>query len=559
MADTPKKPEQDFLSKRIEELRALWNRLPKPARILFILVIVVAVGASVTLGMYEKNNEQVLFSGLSQQDAAAIVEHLKGKKVSYSIRGDGGTILVPSELVHELRLELASQGVPVGGGVGFELFDQQRFGMTEFEERVSLRRALEGELSRTITKLNPIRSARVHLVLPKKSLLGTSSTQAEASITVELQKGRELGKSAVQSIVHLVSSSVEGLNPDKVTVIDTRGRLLSEETGKAGGSGDLEYRKKFESGLEIRLREMLDQILGPDKSVIRVSADFDFSRREITEEHYDPERSVVRSEQRELETSGSNATGAVGTPGVRANLPGGPAPGTTAVGENRKREVETKNYEVDKVVSRIAGPGAVLNRLSVAVLVDGKNKQGEAFAPRTEEELKKLDIAVRSAVGFDTRRGDTVEIQSVPFHIPEETEAPENQGPPWWKEWLPVALGGAAALAALILLLSFTRRKKPEASAVPIETLPFPRKLEELENYIENPEALPAPPSSAHKQLEDTMRQRQISDTASLMAEVRQVFMEESEGASRVLKAWLGEAKESQQAESPPASPQEVA
>ena len=543
MAETPKIPGQDFVSKRLEEFRAIWERFPKPARILLILIVVGAVGAAVTLGMYERNNEEVLFSGLSQQDAAAIVEHLKGKKVPYSLRGDGGTIMVPSEQVHELRLELASQGIPVGGGVGFELFDQQRFGMTEFEERVSLRRALEGELSRTITRLDPVRSARVHLVLPKRSLLGTTSEAAEASVTVEMQKGRELGKSAIQSIIHLVSSSVEGLNPDKVTVIDTRGRLLSEENGEAFGGGDLEYRKKFESNMELRLREMLDQILGPDKSVIRVSADFDFSQRETTEEHYDPDRSVVRSEQRELETSGSQGNGASGMPGTRSNLPGSPAPNTVGSGESRKREVETKNYEVDRVVSRTAGPGANLTRLSVAVLVDGKNKAEESFAPRSDEELKKLDLAVRSAVGYDARRGDTVEIQSVPFHVPEKSDEPADSGPPWWKEWIPTAFGAAAALAVLILLLSL-RRKRPQAP-VPIETLPFPRKLEELESYIENPQGLPSatPGTAAPQQLEDPLRQRQLTDAATLMAEVRQVFMDESEGASRVLKAWLNDAK----------------
>jgi flagellar M-ring protein FliF len=540
MADTPKKPGPDMITKKLEDLRAFWERFPKPARVLAILVVVLAIGAAVTLSVYERTNDEVLFSGLSDQDAGAIVEHLKGKKIPYKIQGDRGTILVPADQVHELRLELASQGIPVGGGVGFELFDQQRFGMTEFEERVSLRRALEGELSRTITRLDPIRSARVHLVMPKKSLLGTSSDEAHASVTVELEKGRELGQGAVQSIVHLVSSSVEGLNPDKVTVIDTKGRMLSDSTGDSFGAADMEYRKKYESDVENHLREMLDRTLGPDSSVVRVSADFDFSQKETTEEHYDPDRSVVRSEQRELETSGSGGTGAVGLPGTRSNLPGGPAPDTIGNGENRKREVETKNYEVDKVVNHIAGPSAFLNRVSVAVLVDGKNKPGLPFAPRTDDELKKLDSAVRSAIGFDARRGDKVEVQSVPFHEPDAMEAPVITGPAWWKEWLPIAAGGAVVLAIIVLLLSF-RRRRPALSSVPIEALPFPRKLEELESYIGQTNALPN--GAVPRQMEDQFRQRQLSDAASLMSEVRQVFMDESEGASRVLKAWLSEAK----------------
>ena len=216
MAETDNKQQTtEFIAKRVDEVRNFWERLPKQARVLMVLVLVLAVGAAVTLALFERTNEEVLFSGLSQEDAASIVEHLKSKKVPYRIHGDGGTILVPAEQVHELRLELASQGIPVGGGVGFELFDEKRFGMTEFEERVSLRRALEGELSRTISRIDSIRTARVHLVLPKKSLLGRNAEAAEASITVELQKSRELSKGSIQSIVHLVSSSVEGLNPDR--------------------------------------------------------------------------------------------------------------------------------------------------------------------------------------------------------------------------------------------------------------------------------------------------------------------------------------------------------
>ena len=538
MAENRENQPTDFFTQKMGDVRAFWERLPKQARVLMGLVLVLAVGAAVALAVFEKENEEILFSGLSQEDAAAIVEHLKGKKVPYRIHADGGTISVPSEMVHELRLELASQGIPVGGGVGFELFDEKRFGMTEFEERVSLRRALEGELSRTITRIDAIRSARVHLVLPKKSLLGRSSEAAEASVTVELHKSRELSKGSIQSIIHLVAASVEGLNPDNVTVIDTRGRLLSNESGMGFGSRELEYQKKYESDIELRLREMLDQILGPESSVVRVNADFDFAQKKISEEHYDPERSVLRSEQRELETSGSRSDGAAGTPGTRANLPGAPAPGGTVSGENRRREAETRNYEVDKVISHTEGPTANLKRLSVAVLVDGVNKKGEPFAPRSDEELKKLELAVRSAVGFDIQRGDKVEIQSVPFHTPEEMDAPaEETGPAWWKEWLPIGIGAAVALALIIFLLSFRRKGRSEAT--PIEALTFPRRVEELETIIERPEALPG----AVANVQDRLHERQISDAAALMDEVRHIFMEESEGASRVLKAWLSEAR----------------
>ncbi len=531
MAEPQEAKTGDIVSKYLNEIRRFWGRLPGRVRVLMIGVLILIVAAGAALAVVDRTEQQVLYSGLTKEDAAAIVEHIKGKKIPFEIRNDGGTIVVPREHVHELRLELAAEGVPVGGGVGFELFDEQRFGMTEFEERMALRRALEGEIVRTISRLDAVKSARAHLVLPKKSVLGSHSVAAQGSIVVEMQKGRELSSGTIRSIVHLVSSSVEGLNPDQVTVVDTRGRLLSSEAGLGFNDREFEHQKKYEQNIELRLREMLAQTLGPDSSVVRVAASFDFAKRESTEEHYDPDRSVLRSEQIESEVIGSRGTGAGGTPGTRSNLPGGTPPTTTAAGQNKKREAETRNYEVDRVVNRTVGPEATLARLSVAVLVNGTNKEGAAFVARSAEDLNKIEMAIRSAVGFDAARGDTIEVQSVPFHIPEEISEPEILGPPWWKEWLPIAVGVVVALVLIIAVLSM--RKKGAAVQIPIDALALPRPVRELEAIIDKPEALAAA----------TLPAAAKSDTAALMGQVRQVFMDESEGASRVLKSWLSEAK----------------
>ncbi|MDD5307696.1 MAG: flagellar basal-body MS-ring/collar protein FliF [Deltaproteobacteria bacterium] len=529
---------KEWLSRALADGRGFWQRLPRIMRVGMILTLVVAIAGGAMLAVMDRTEMQVLFSGLSAQDASSIVTQLKAKRVPYRLEGEGNAILVPAEQVHELRLELAGAGLPSGGGVGFELFDQQRFGMTEFEERVAFTRALEGELARTIGRLEVVRGSRVHLVLAKRSMLGAQSSPAQASVVVELKQGRELSEGAIRSVVHLVASSVEGLSPDQITVVDTRGRLLSSSGGEyeAGDSG-MDFKKRFERETEARVHEMLGKIVGPDATVVRVAADFDFSKRESTEEHFDPERSVLRSEQRETETTGSTSRGAEGTPGARSNLPGGIPPVASAEGASTKRETETRNYEVDKVVSHIVQPGALLTRLSVAVLVGGTNKEGTPFVPRSSEELRKIETAVRGAIGFDAKRGDTINVQSVPFKAPEVVEPVPIPGPPVLQRWLPVGVGVAVAAAILLALLALRRRA--EAQSIPAEMLPLPRNVRELEMLMQQPRALAlaggqngnANPGSPN----------------ALVGEVRQAFMDESESASRVLKAWLREARKPEQ------------
>ncbi len=534
----PEPKSQDKLSKSLADLRLFWERLPKGIRVLVVVVGVLSVAGGVALTLMEQREEKVLFTGLSQEDASSIVAKLKEKKVEYRIASDGGTILVPAEQVHELRLELAGEGLPMGGGVGFELFDEQRFGMTQFEERMALRRALEGELSRTIGRLDAVKSARVHLVLPQKSLFGRKSMPAQGSVTLALQPKRVLSEETTQAITHLVSSSVEGLSPDQVTIVDTRGRLLSSEHGEGLNARGMQYQREYEQTMEVRLREMLDQILGPGASVVRVAAQFDFSNRETREEHYDPERSVLRSEQRETESSGAANNGAGGTPGTRSNLPGGAQPHATTGIANTKREMETRNYEVDKVVNHTVGSGAKLIRLSAAVMVNGTNEPGKPFAARPAGELRKIETAVRNALGYDETRGDRIAVQSVPFHTPEEIETPEIPGPPWWKELIPLAAGLGVAVFLLIIILSF--RKKKAEEVVPVNALPLPRRVQELETMISEPTAAPALTGADAEAA--ALEEAQKQTTAALMGEVQKVFMNESENASKVLRTWLQDA-----------------
>ena len=303
--------------------------------------------------------------------------------------------------------------------------------MTEFEQRVSYQRALQGELARTICALQEVEGCRVHLVLPKRSLFLGREQEARASVLVRLR--RELSRRQVEGIVHLVAASVPGLRPERVTVVDTRGRVLSAPRPEGSGllKEELEFVREYERRLERKVQDMLARVLGPGRNVVRVSAQFDFSRQETTQTSYLPRR-VLRSEQVVRQRGLPELPG--GVPGVVANLPlpGGREPkargGRTA---SYQREETVRNYEVGRVTSRVSRPMGTLQRLSVAVLVDGTyRKEGgkRVFVARPREELERIAALVRSAVGFDPKRGDQVEVACLPFQE-EELGAPAAPAP----------------------------------------------------------------------------------------------------------------------------------
>ncbi|MBN2803649.1 MAG: flagellar M-ring protein FliF [Deltaproteobacteria bacterium] len=510
-----------------------WTGLPKGLRFLMVLILMLAVSGSVVLGVMDFTDEKVLYSGLSEEDASTIVTKLKEKKIHYSLKGGGTTILVPAENVDDLRMELASEGLPTGGGVGFELFDEQRLGMTDFEERVSLTRALEGELSRTISKLDAVKNARIHLVLSKKSLFGAKASAASASVILETKNSRVISEETMQAIVHLVSSGVEGLTPEKVTVVDTRGRLLASG-GKTGlSTGGNEFQQKFTQNLENRLKEMLNQIVGVNGSVVRVSADFNFESEERQEESYDPMKTAIRSEQKEIETTGGSVATAGGIPGSRSNLPGGQQPGGGSAGNSTSRQSETKNYEVSKVVRKIVRPGATLSKISVAVLVDGINKPEAPFKPRNSQTLKQIEQAVKGAIGFQKNRGDEVIVESVPFFIPEVLPDAQRIVPPVWKQYVPVGIGAGVFILLALMFLSMRKRTRTMEPEI-LDSLPLPSAVGELQQIISNSAPAVLQPASL-------AANNQNNPNNFLINDVRDVFLNESEGASRIIKNWLRE------------------
>ena len=411
---------------------AFAKALSKPAKVFIAFGLVTAIGLAAYLSVKSANPPYaVLFSGLEQEDASAVVAKLKEMKVPYRATGNGGTIEVPEAQATELRLDMAGSGLPRGGAVGFESFDKMRLGATEFEQRILYRRALEGELSRTIGSITAVQNARVHLVLPEKSVFVSRNEPASASVVVKLRQGRSLGGGEINSIVHLVSSSVAGLTPDRVALVSTEGTVLHKprRPGEEGaGDGDGEDRasqtRTLEASLEERARQLVEKVVGPGHVDVRVTADVDVSRTERVEDHYDPKTAVMRSEESSIERVGEDAAGATGVPGAQSNIPTGDAkPGNAADGgappqtltAGTTRESHTRNFEVDHITEKRFTSAGTLRRVTVAVVVDGISGPNGANLPRSKEEMEKISALVRSAVGADEKRGDNVTVESVPF------------------------------------------------------------------------------------------------------------------------------------------------
>lgn len=366
---------------------------------------------------------QLLFANLQQDDASSIVGWLKERKVPYEIQGGGSSIYVPADQVYEARLELAGSGLPQGGGVGFEIFDKQSLGITDFVQKVNYLRAMQGELARTIASLSPVAAARVHLALPQKRLFRSQQQAVTASVIVKLKAGANLRDSQVQGIVNLVAGSVEGLDAEYVNVVNSSGKVLSKrpEEGLNGPMtpGMLEYQQAVERQMENRAQEMLDRALGVSNSLVKVTAMLDFAQVEKLEELYDPKSAVPRSEQ--IQEQKDSAGGTVGgVPGVQSNLEGG-----TAIvgggGGGSSNNAETTNYEISKVVNRTVAPVGTVKHLSVSVLVAdiataAEDGEGESMLqPRPEQELRTIEKMVQSALGIDVSRGDQINVVSMPF------------------------------------------------------------------------------------------------------------------------------------------------
>jgi flagellar M-ring protein FliF len=367
---------------------------------MMIIGTAVAVVVAVVVGgvIASRAGYATLYSGLSPEEAGLVVQELDSRKIPYRITGGGSSIQVPTGQVYSARIGLASEGFPRSGTVGFEIFDGNLFGMTDFLQKVNYRRALEGELAKTISQMQEVDGVRVHIVIPERPLFKEDEQPATASVVVKTNPARSLTARQIEGIAYLVASSVEGLEPSRVTILDSRGTMMSRGFPDSDGdpSNQLELAQSVETYLEGKAQTLLDEVLGPGRSVVRVSAALNFRRIESSTETYDPETAVVRSEERIETTQGEGGD---------------------------RSETSVTNYEMGRTVESIADEVGNIEKLSVAVMVDGKYEEstdqyGEmttTFVPRPESELQTLAGIVRSAVGVDDTRGDYFEIATIAF------------------------------------------------------------------------------------------------------------------------------------------------
>ena len=469
----------------------------------FAAVVGLTVGAAywITTPTY-----RVLFSDLDPESAASVVEELQSSQIRYELDLGGRTVRVPAPQLDELRLRFASQGMPASGRIGFEIFDRTAFGATEFLEQVNFRRALEGEIARTIASLAEVDGARVHIALAQKALFGRTEQPAKASVVLKLRSSREMPEETVRGIVTLVASGVEGLSPDAVVLIDSFGRPFStaSNTPEEGSTGrHVERRQQLELDMTQRVVALLEPVAGVGRVRANVAVTLSSESEEATEESWDPATAVVRSRHVTGDSEFLVAS-AIGTAGARANLPpravaavspvgplsedpdaavdptvvdladGGPDPNALDGDEASPESApdlqlasggppavhgsETTNYEISKSVRRVIRPSGDIARLSVAVILDDRlipdvDDDGEPIyrpEPRAPEDVEKVRSLVAAAVGFNPERGDLLTVENIPFEEPQEADF---VAPPIWQRFLPQIMEGARIVAALLLSL----------------------------------------------------------------------------------------------------------
>jgi flagellar M-ring protein FliF len=472
------------------------------ARQLTTVLLVAALVAGGIYGFTQYQREagfRPLYTTLAPEDAALVVQRLKESGVAYRISATGTMISVPEDRVAELRLDMAGAGLPKSGRIGFEIFDKTNLGMTDFAEHVNYRRALEGELERSVMALNEVEQARVHISFPQESVFQEARQPAKASVLLRLRGSAQLPESAIPAITHLISSAVEGLAPDAVSVLDMRGNLLSRakrissdaDSGSGSSEASLEYRHSVEQDLTAKLDATLEPLVGAGRFRAAVSADTDLTSGEQSEEHFDPTQSVMVSSQKSEDISSPSHT-AAGIPGTASNLPD-PAPPPVSVGGGSSRKTESANYQSSRTVKHTVLPQGGIKRLSISVLIDhevhfeGSGAQAKrVLTPPTPERLKVIHDLAAAAVGFNMERGDQLIVESLPFESTVNLEQPGVSPVPVEAPLSPIeqlkknpkllygAAGGAAVVLAGLFFLVFKTLKKspPPAQMRPTESLP---------------------------------------------------------------------------------------
>jgi flagellar M-ring protein FliF len=555
----------------MNEIKRLLESLSWKQMLSLALAAAAVIGALTLLSRWNRERDfRPVFSALSPEDAAAVLAKVRESGVEFRLSENGSSVLVPSDRVAELRLQMAAAGVPKSGRIGYELFDKTNFGMSDFTEQVNYHRALEGELERSVISLAAVEQARVHITFPKDSLFLDSRQPAKASVLVKLRPGARLSAQNVAAICQLAASAVDGLLPEAVSVVDMQGNLLnrarkaSTTDDPEPSEADIDYRQKLEHDLLTKISSTLDPLLGPDKFRASASVECDFSSAEQNEETYDPSKSVIASSQKTEDINGG--TVASGIPGTPSNLPRAARPGG---GSNMvTRRSESMSYQSSHTVRHVREPQGTIKRISVALLVDsdvrydgtGPKAKRIVEAP-TAAKLKTISDLVAGVIGLSTDRGDRIVVETLPFEStrnPEQLAAPAPTVPArplTWKEqilnnrlFLAGVSVGAAILFALLFLVVRLSRKKPAAGRVemPGQIDGPPPTGDQLQGQIENRLAEQA--ALRQKQELDTLNSLKLppatKKTEVLTKHIAEQAKKDSGNMAHVLRAWIDPAEE---------------
>ena len=418
-----------YIQNTVNSVKQFWGRLGMAPRIAIAGGIVAALALAIGLSLYLTKPEfKVLYSNLGPEDASSVVKALQAEKIQYRLTDNGSTIMIPAEKVYDQRIKIAGEGALVGQGIGFEIFDKVKVGQTDFVQKINYTRALQGELARTISEFPSVESARVHLVMPQRSLFVEERQSPSASVVLKLNRpNQKPDQKEINAILNMMVMAVEGLDKNHVSITDNGGKVLYEpqEDNLTGiSSTQLEHRQQVQNSLEKRIEEMLQPIFGPGRVIAKVNADIDFSQKTIRREIFDPEKTVVRSEQRSEETQQGRANLEAGAPD--ANFRGDGITGSVSH-QNGNRETRTTNYEINREEQQIVANVGDLRRLTVAVIIDGSYEKTEgawSFVPGKPEELERVRQLVSNAVGLNAERGDSLEVSSAPFNDSEPPHEP---------------------------------------------------------------------------------------------------------------------------------------
>jgi flagellar M-ring protein FliF len=524
--------------------------------------ITIAVGAAAVAGtiwvfvaLFGKADYKTLYSGLSSSDAQALSHRLSEKNIPYELTSDGTGISVPADQLDKVRLDLASEGMPQSGRLGFELFDKPNWAGSDFAEKVNYQRALEGELERTIQTLGDVEAARVHLVLPQESLFTEQEHEAKASVVIKLRAGK-LGDDAQEAITHLVASAVDNLKPENVTLINADGGMPILARG--GTESRPRSWADFETSLARKIVATLEPVVGPGKARANVTVEYDMATSDSMQETYDPNGAVVLTSQISTESVGE--TGAQGTPGTTSNVPGkqpAPAakPAAPADAESQGLHSENKTFAVSKTVRHTMLPSGNLKRITAAVLVDDatdtKEENGqkvETRRKRTPDEMKQIGDLVAAAIGIDATRGDKVAVENLSFQVlPLELPAPTltERVVPIVDKWINVIRYGALILLFLLIYLLVLRPIKRQIVTT-FQELPKQLGVAKVARV-----ALPGSPSggAAVKSEDASALEASMSQLGDSPMETKQAVMlkknllekvkKEPAAASRLIQNWM--------------------